>query len=203
MSWICFSLAEVNLWVMQTFEQSFFVPTVTQTHESFENCFQVVHAPTEPRRLSYVWLLCTYTVDIFWERNKITPQTHIRNFEIPFICSFSFRLIWYTFLNRKNSKSLWFYWYCLRNEGFQFFRCHFGEWFLLLSQKKLPVQEVDQRHNPALFCLASVVTVTFSQKGIKITHQNHIWKFEILHFSDRKSVKSQWIRIFSVPKSVP
>ena len=28
---------------------------------------------------------------------------------------------------------------------------------------------------------------TFSEKGIKITPQTHIWKFEILHFLDNKS----------------
>ena len=40
--------------------------------------------------------------------------------------------MWYTFLNRKNSESLWFYWYCLRNEGFQIFGCKFGEWILFV-----------------------------------------------------------------------
>jgi hypothetical protein len=43
--------------------------------------------------------------------------------------------VWYTFLNKKSLQSLWFYRYCLRNEGFQIFGCEFGEWFLFLSQK--------------------------------------------------------------------
>ena len=77
-----------------------------------------------------------------WNKNHF-PNSHLKiwnpsNFTMESISLYKapFRLMWYTFLNRKNSESLWFYWYCLRNEGFQIFRCEFEEWFLFHSQKK-------------------------------------------------------------------
>jgi len=46
----------------------------------------------------------------------------------------------------------------------------------------------------------SLLQVTFSKKGTKITPKTHIIKFEILYFSDNIS---KIFRIFSRQKSVP
>ena len=80
-------------------------------------------------------------------RIKITPQTHIRKFEILEISlwikfqSALFPLDWCDthFRTEKKSESLWFCWYCLRNEGFPIFGYEFGEWFSFHSSKKSPV----------------------------------------------------------------
>ena len=79
--------------------------------------------------VSILTFFMTLQVTFSKKGTKITPQTHIQNFWFPwnFImksipqCSFPFRLMWYTFLNKKHPESLWFYWYCLRNCQFQIF----------------------------------------------------------------------------------
>ena len=89
---------------------------------------------------------------LFWERNKNHSPNSWRKiwnfciFTMELISQwiFSLRYMWYTFLNKKKSESLWFCWYCLRNEGFQIFRCEFGELFLFLSLKKSPVSSILQ-----------------------------------------------------------
>ena len=95
--------------------------------------------PPSHQRRQKVIVLNVEQVTFSEKGTKIFSQTHHPtiwdpwNFTTELIpqCSFSFKMMWYTFLNRKTSESLWFYWYCLRNEGFQIF-----EWdFVPFSEK--------------------------------------------------------------------
>ena len=54
-------------------------------------------------------------------------------------------------------------------------------------------------HPPSIVnvnCEHPLLQVTFSEKGTKITPQTHIWKFEILHFSDSISKITMIQKIF-------
>ena len=93
------------------------------------------------------WFVQVLLVTFFRKEKESLPKLtseNLKTLKIHYIYRFyggvSLKLIMYTFLNRKNSEPLWFYSYCLRNNGFQIFGCEFGEWFLFISWKKSPVK---------------------------------------------------------------